>query len=116
MVRQISDKNRAAVSRFLLMMNRSLMKDHEPTAIVCKAPDLDYREEHKELALQSERQPFLIRNSWAHRQGLLEVRGATFTDELEVQPGQAPYCRCYYLYLYSLNDLPASMRKKAAAE
>ena len=75
----------------------------------------DYREVHKDLAIQSQYRPFLIRDSWAHRQGLLNTVGATFTDQLEYQPGQQPYCRCYFQYIYNPRKLPPEMLTARAA-
>ena len=75
----------------------------------------DFRESHKDLDLESHKRPFLIRNSWAHKAGLLSTVNATFTDELEYQPGQQPYCRCYFLYIYSLSKLPKDMLTRKAA-
>ena len=74
----------------------------------------DYREIHRDLAIESQHTPFLIRNSWAHKQGLLNATGAKFTDQLEHQPGQLPHCKCQFQYLYTLNDLPSKLVRKAA--
>jgi hypothetical protein len=80
-----------------------------------KLSNYDFREAHRELARQSESSPYLIRNSWAHTQGLLNTVGAIFTDQLPHQPAQVPYCRCYFEYIYALEDLPPSLVNKKAA-
>ena len=51
---------------------------------------------------------YLIRDSWAHSQGLVKPNAQVYTDTYE-QPGQAVFCRCRYTYLYSLSRLPADM-------
>lgn len=74
----------------------------------------DYREQHREFYLESQERPFLIRDSWAHKQGLLNTVGATFTDQLPHRPGQLPFCRCYFKYIYSPSRLPPEMLARAA--
>ena len=50
---------------------------------------------------------FLIRGSWAADQGLVKsVDG--YADEIE-QPAEFVFCRCMYVYLYNLRDLPPEM-------
>lgn len=73
-----------------------------------KQVNYDYRPEHKQFAIKSAKKPFLIRGSWAIRNGLIVTSGATYTDEVE-QPGFAVYCRCYYEYVYDLASLPDAM-------
>jgi hypothetical protein len=51
----------------------------------------------------------LIRGSWADEAGLVKPAGEPgYTDEFE-QPGELPYCRCSYVYLYTLRALPPGM-------
>lgn len=69
-----------------------------------RQPGYDYREDHKEL----DGQVFLIRDSWAHAAGLVKKGPAGYVDE-SVQPSQLPFCRCAFVYLYALRDLPADM-------
>lgn len=69
------------------------------------APGYDHRPEH--LAMDGH--IMLIRGSWAHKAGLVKPAGDPgYTDEW-VQPGEEPFCRCSYVYLYALRDLPADM-------
>lgn len=64
----------------------------------------DYRPEHK----ARDNKVFLVRGSWAMKDGLVKLAGHEYTDQIE-QPSQLPYCRCYYEFLYTLRDLPAQM-------
>jgi hypothetical protein len=49
---------------------------------------------------------FIIRGSWADKNGYL--KGAPYSDTVE-QPAELPFCRCHWLYGYTLRDVPASM-------
>lgn len=51
---------------------------------------------------------FLIRDSWAHRNGLVRAAPDRFTDGIEA-PGELVMCRCTYQYVYALRDVPAAM-------
>jgi hypothetical protein len=64
----------------------------------------DYREDHKDR----DGEVYLIRDSWAHKAGLVKPRKNGFTDYI-TQPAQEVSCRCYYRYLFNLRDLPADM-------
>jgi hypothetical protein len=64
----------------------------------------DYREDHKER----DEKVYLIRDSWAPAAGLAKKGRAGYADEI-TQPAQEPFCRCYYVYLYNLRDLPSDM-------
>jgi hypothetical protein len=50
---------------------------------------------------------FLIRGSWAHKQGLVKPTHG-YTDEIEA-PAELPFCRCTGVYGFTLRDLPSSM-------
>lgn len=70
-----------------------------------RQPNYDYREDHKER----DQRVYLIRDSWAARAGLVKpARGVGHSDDV-TQPGQEPFCRCYFVYLYNLADLPDDM-------
>jgi len=69
-----------------------------------RQPGYNYREEHKER----DGQFFLIRDSWAHRAGLVKKGKAGYVDE-STAPGQEPACRCSYKYVYNIRDLPDDM-------
>lgn len=64
----------------------------------------DYRPRHKQL----DTRVFVMRGNWAQQQGLMKPSGRFYTDQIE-QPAELPFCRCYYTFLYSLNDLPEDM-------
>ena len=64
----------------------------------------DYREDHKER----DEKVYLIRDSWAHKQGLVKPGPAGYTDQI-TRPGEEVYCRCKYKYRFNLRDLPESM-------
>jgi hypothetical protein len=69
-----------------------------------RQPGYDYREDHKER----DGKVYLIRDSWAHRGGLVKQGKAGYVDQ-STAPAQEPFCRCYYIYLYNLSDLPEDM-------
>jgi len=64
----------------------------------------DFRPRHK----QFDTRIFVLRNNWAMRDGLMKLAGRFYTDQIE-QPAVEIYCRCYYQYLYLLEDLPKDM-------
>lgn len=68
----------------------------------------DFREEHKQRQIDSEKQPYLIRGSWAADAGLVKVDGSKWLDSM-TQFGEEVFCRCYGKYLYTLSSLPSSM-------
>ena len=51
---------------------------------------------------------YLIRDSWAHKKGLVKPGPQGFTDDITA-PGEEIFCSCSYVYLYSLSQLPPSM-------
>jgi len=63
----------------------------------------DARPEH----LARDGKVFAIRNSWAMQRGLLN-KGDGYTDEIQ-RVGEEPFCRCWYVYLHSLRELPEYM-------
>lgn len=64
----------------------------------------DYREDHKERAGHI----YAIRGNWAMEQGLMKVGPDGYTDEI-TEPAEEINCRCRYIYLYSIKDLPENM-------
>jgi hypothetical protein len=48
---------------------------------------------------------FLVRDSWAMKDGLVKKAGRQYTDEIE-QPAELPYCSCTYQYVVSPRALP----------
>ncbi len=69
-----------------------------------RQPGYDYREPHKER----DGKVYLIRDSWAHRAGLVKKGKAGYYDEVTAV-GQEPFCRCYMVWVYNLRDLPEDM-------
>lgn len=70
-----------------------------------RQPGYDYREPHK----KRDDRVYLVRDSWAHKAGLVKPRaGWGYVDQSE-RPGFLPFCRCYYVWLYALRDLPEDM-------
>lgn len=51
---------------------------------------------------------YLVRNSWAHEQGLVRPFGHGYTDEI-TQPGEEVFCRCTWQWLYGFRKLPPEM-------
>ncbi len=51
---------------------------------------------------------FLIRDSWAHKDGYVKAGKYGFTDEIEMV-GEFVFCRCKYQYLYSLREIDEDM-------
>jgi hypothetical protein len=49
---------------------------------------------------------FLVRDSWAHKAGLVKPNKDGYTDEIE-QPSELPFCKCAYQYVFSLRSVPA---------
>ena len=66
----------------------------------------DFRPEHKHLDIDGGL--FVVPDNWALRQGLMKLDGARYITDIE-RPGEKPFCRCYYQWVYSLNRLPVSM-------
>lgn len=69
-----------------------------------RRPGYDYRVDHKER----DEKVYLIRNSWAHRDGLVKPGRPGYLDAI-TQPAQEPFCSCYVTYLTTLLDLPSDM-------
>lgn len=60
----------------------------------------DYREDHRER----DSKVYLVRGSWAQGRGLLKVGPDGYTDAI-TQPAEEPFCRCFWVWLYSLRDI-----------
>jgi hypothetical protein len=69
-----------------------------------RQPGYDYREDHKER----DEQVYLVRGSWAHNDGLVKPGDVGFADSV-TQPGEEPFCRCFWSWLYNIRDLPTDM-------
>jgi hypothetical protein len=64
----------------------------------------DARPDHKER----DSKIYLVRGSWAAEQGLVKRGEAGYTDDI-TQPGEEVFCRCYWVWLYALRELPEPM-------
>lgn len=64
----------------------------------------DYREPHKDR----DGKVYAVRGSWALEQGLMWKGPNGYTDG-QTMPGEEVFCRCSYVYLYNLRDLPDEM-------
>lgn len=70
----------------------------------------DFRVEHA----AREGKIYLIRDSWADKQGLVKpING--YTDDQEM-PASLVNCRCTYQYLFNLKDLPSAMLTQKAKD
>lgn len=63
----------------------------------------DARPEH----LKRDGKVFAVRGNWAMQRGLMN-KGIGYTNEIE-RPGEEPFCRCWFVYLHNLRDLPQDM-------
>jgi len=69
-----------------------------------RQPGYDYRKDHKDR----DGEVFLVRGSWAQREGLVRPGPAGYADQV-TKPGEEVFCRCKYQWLFNLRDLPADM-------
>jgi hypothetical protein len=69
-----------------------------------RRPGYQYRPEHKEF----DGKIFLVRDSWAHREGLVKLAGGKYVDEVE-KPAMKPFCSCNYVWVTSPRRLPEDM-------
>ena len=63
-----------------------------------------YRPDHK----TRDGKVYLMRDSWAHRAGLVKRGDVGYFDEV-TQPAEEPFCRCFVTYLLHLRQLPDDM-------
>lgn len=111
-LRQLSYRERFVANdqghKFAAALNQTLADQNGAIALRWdsrwRALNYDYREEHKER----DGKIYLLRNSWAYRDGLVKAGEAGFYDEVTAV-GQEPNCRCSAVFLYSLSRLPDDM-------
>jgi len=70
----------------------------------------DFRPEHA----KRDGKIYILRGSWADKEGLVEATHG-YSDEHEA-PAEAINCRCYFQYLYNLQDLPKEMLTQKAID
>lgn len=51
---------------------------------------------------------FLVRDSWAMKEGLIRKGSTQYSDDIE-QPAELPFCSCYYEYVIDPHDLPSEL-------
>jgi hypothetical protein len=69
-----------------------------------RQPGYNYREDHKER----DGKVYLIRSSWAQRAGLVKPGPDGYSDEI-TQPAEEVFCRCKWVFVYHLRQLPENM-------
>jgi hypothetical protein len=69
-----------------------------------RQPGYDARPDH----IERDGKFYLVRDSWAHRAGLVKKNRDGYYDEHEAV-GQLPFCRCYAIWKYALSALPDDM-------
>jgi hypothetical protein len=71
-----------------------------------KQTNYDYREVHK----KRDGKVYLIKNSWAQQKGFVKPGAVGYfeADNIDL-PAQAPFCRCFASFIYSVSALPADM-------
>lgn len=58
---------------------------------------------------------FLVRDSWVIDKGLVKRGASDYIDTVE-QPGEFVFCRCSWVYIFNLRDLPAAWLTKKGEE
>jgi hypothetical protein len=58
---------------------------------------------------------YLVRDSWAHKAGLVKPSEHGYTDEI-TKPGEEVLCRCAYQWLFSFGRLPSEMLTRKGHE
>ena len=80
-----------------------------------KESGYDYRPDHKDREVDSKKLPFVVRDNWAMKKGLMKLGGSQYVDDM-TKPGEEVYCRCYYEWIYNLRDLPEQMLTEKGKE
>ena len=71
---------------------------------ITPGPHYQSRKEH----LARDGKVFLIRDSWALKDGLIRPAGRKYLDQID-QPGEAIFCSCWGTYMYVPSALPPDM-------
>lgn len=74
-------------------------------------PSYDSRPDH----VKRDGKVYLIRNSWAHKDGLVKPSAVGYMDEITAA-GQEIGCSCSVTYIFHLRDLPPEMLTKNGME
>lgn len=67
--------------------------------------DKTYNARHSHM--ERDGKVYAVRGNWAIEKGLMN-KGAGYTDEM-TQPGEEVYCRCFFVWVHNLRDLPPDM-------
>lgn len=89
-----------------LRANIAEIAAHEMGAI---AFEWEGQDDHRERMSHRKRngKTFLIRDSWAHKQGLIKpAADVAWNDFDDGPPGIPVFCRCHARYIFDLDDLP----------
>ena len=76
-----------------------------------RQPNYNYREDHKER----DDRIYAVRGNWALKRGLMKAGPDGYVDDV-TRPGEEVYCRCYYVWINSLTQLPPDMLTKKGRE
>lgn len=91
--------------KMIANINHIVAKQNDAIAAIWhshwRRPGYKYRADHKDV----DGHIFLIRDSWAMKDGLIKKGDLKFIDEFEMV-GQLPYCSCYYQYISNLSEIP----------
>ena len=66
----------------------------------------DSRKEH----LERNHKVYAVKGSPELKEKHMKVGAAGYVEDLPDQPGELPYCSCFYRNIYDVDDLPADMR------
>lgn len=80
-----------------------------------RQPGYDARPDHEDRDHGVSGRVYLVRNSWAHQGGLVKPGPEGYTDQV-TQPGEEPFCRCKWIYLYHVRSLPARLLTERGVE
>lgn len=76
-----------------------------------KVPHYDYREDHKER----DGLYYAVPNNWAIQKGLMKAGPTVFIDQI-TQPAEEVNCKCSFVYVFGLADLPDEMLTEKGRE
>lgn len=94
--------------KLVASINDIIARDGGAIALIWRSnwrqPGYHFRPDHKDR----DGKVYLLRASWARTQGLVKPGEAGVYEDITAV-GQEPFCRCFCVYLYSLNALPSDM-------
>ena len=108
-LKQLSfQERRVAIDQgFKLISSIDQIIAHEGGAIAGKWRDhgsVDHRYHARKEHMARDDKFYAIRGNWALEKGYM-TKCDGYTDD-QTQPGEEVYCRCFYVYIYNLRDLP----------